>query len=170
MNRTIVALGVVLLACTSIALGQQDSTWGRWNWLVGDWVGEGSGRPGEGTGWFSLHPDLDGKILIRKGHAEYPQSKDRPEIIHDDLMIVYVDPPGQPSKAIYFDNEGHVINYSVTYPDKSILFTSEKMKDAPAFRLTYTALDQDVVNVKFEMSQDGEKFLTYTEGKCRKVK
>jgi hypothetical protein len=34
--------------------------------------------------------------------------------------------------------------------------------------LTYTLLEKETINVKFEMSQDGEKFTTYTEGKCKK--
>ena len=40
----------------------------------------------------------------------------------------------------------------------------------PVFRLTYTLLDNETINTKFEMSQDGEKFTTYIEGKSKKVK
>jgi hypothetical protein len=169
--RTMAAvLGIAMLSCASVALGQQDSAWGNWKWLCGDWVGEGSGTPGQGTGWFSLHPDLGGKVLVRKGHAEYPKAQDRAEIVHDDLMIIYADPGGQLNKAIYFDNEGHVINYSIANSGESIVLVSLREKDVPLFRLTYSALDKDHVNITFEMSQDGEKFVTYTEGPCRRVK
>jgi len=78
----------------------------------------------------------------------------------DDLMIVYPDYKGSPAKAIYFDNEGHTINYSITYGDNSIAFTSDKIPNVPIFRLTYTLLETEIVNTKFEMSQDGEKFST----------
>lgn len=149
---------------------QLDSTCNKWNWLIGDWIGEGNGIPGQGGGVFSFKPDLDKKILVRKSHSVYPAVEKKPEIIHDDLMIIYSDSSGSPSKAIYFDNEGHIINYSITYYDKSIAFTSIKDIGVPVFRLTYSFLDFDVVNVKFEMSQDGEKFMTYIEGKSKKKK
>jgi len=57
------------------------------SYLIGDWTGEGSGKPGVGTGYFSFSFSLDSNIIIRKSHSEYPPSKDRPAIIHDDLQI-----------------------------------------------------------------------------------
>jgi hypothetical protein len=170
MKKTIVAVAVLFVSLTTATFAQQDTTWGKWSWLTGDWVGEGSGTPGQGGGWFSLQPDLGGKILLRKNHAEYPATKDRPGVIHDDLLIVYPDSAGQPGKAIYFDNEGHVINYAITYPDRSIVLTSGKAQNMPAFRLSYVSLSSDTISVKFEMSQDGVAFRTYTEGKCWRKK
>ena len=158
------ALFGFLTAC----FGQQNSGWGKWNWLTGEWVGEGSGQPGQGGGTFSFKLDLDQKIMVRKSHSKYPATASKPKVIHDDLMIVYSDPTGSPSKAIYFDNEGHTINYSVTYSDQSIVFTSDKIQDVPVFRLSYNLLENGFVNTKFEMSQDGVKFNTYIEGKSKK--
>ena len=85
-------------------------------------------------------------------------------------MIVYLDNAGQPGKAIYFDNEGHTIDYAITYREKSIIFASNKVQNMPVFRLTYVSLDKNTVDVKFEMSRDGENFLTYTQGKCTRKK
>jgi hypothetical protein len=170
MKTTIIALAVTLLGLTSISFGQQDTAWGKWNWLIGDWVGESSGAPGQGGGRFSLQPDLDGNILVRKGHAEYPATNDKPRIVHDDITIVYLDNAGHPSKAIYFDNETHVIHYAITYSENSILLTSGKVQGMPIFRLTYELLDTETIRVKFAMSQDGENFRTYTEGTCKKKK
>ena len=31
----------------------------EWNFVLGDWVGEGSGKPGEGAGWFTFNKDLE---------------------------------------------------------------------------------------------------------------
>jgi hypothetical protein len=107
--------------------------------------------------------------MVRKSHSEYPASGSRPAAIHDDLMIVSLDFAGTPSKAIYFDNESHTINYSITYNPRTIVLLSEKIPNVPVFRLTYTLLDDQMVNTKFEMSQDGEKFMTYIEGKSMKV-
>lgn len=169
MMKKKLLLAVVLFIAHTICFGQKSSNWAKWDWLIGDWAGEGSGNPGQGSGIFSLKPDLDNTILIRKNHSEYPATKEQPKIIHDDIMIIYSGITGNESKAIYFDNEGHTINYSIKYTDSSLVMTSDKIADLPVFRLTYYLIDKRTINVKFEMSKDGEIFATYTEGKCRKL-
>jgi hypothetical protein len=164
-----VILLTLLIGFYSLSFGQSDATWTKFNWLMGEWVGEGTGQPGQGNGTFSFKFDLDKKILVRKSHSIYPKTENKPEIIHDDLMVIYPDFTGIPSIAIYFDNEGHTINYSVHCSEKSIIFTSNKIPNVPVFRLTYTMLDNKMVNTKFEMSRDGEKFNTYVEGKSKKL-
>ena len=161
----------ILIATLHKSFGQQaDSRWDKWKYLIGEWKGEGDGKPGQGKGSFSFLPDLDGKILVRKNHSEYPANSGKPAIIHDDLMIVY--PPGSdvPSKAIYFDNEGHVINYSILYPESGIVMTSEVVQGFPGFRLTYHFIDDKTISVKFEIASpsNANDFETYLEGRCVK--
>ncbi len=165
-----IIFAIALVALTVNCFGQQNSTWDKWTWLMGTWHGEGYGKPGKGSGTFSFSLELDKKIIERKSHSEYPATENKPEIKHDDLMIVYSDFTGTPSKAIYFDNEGHIINYSITYSEKTIVLTSDKIPHVPVFRLTYSLLDDATINTKFEMSQDGETFATYIEGKSMKEK
>src|SRR5438046_2818566 len=136
--KTKLYLTIALLALITTCFSQQTSSWAKWSWLIGEWKGEGSGQPGQGSGTFSFKADLNNKILVRKSHSEYPATANKPEIIHDDLLIVYLDFFGNPSKAIYFDNEGHTINYSISYTDKSIVLLSDKIPNVPVFRLTYT--------------------------------
>lgn len=165
-----ILLTIIFCGILSMGFSQQKPNWDQWRWLTGEWVGEGSGQPGTGGGTFSFKTDLDQNILVRKSHSEYPATADKPQVIHDDLMVVYPDFSGTPAKAIYFDNEGHTINYSITYSEKSITLTSDKIPNVPIFRLTYSLLDNETVNTKFEMSQDGVKFFTYIEGKSKKSK
>jgi hypothetical protein len=166
--KQIFVVAMLMLASTSFA--QKNASWDKWGWLIGTWKGEGTGEPGKGSGIFSFTPDLDKKIIVRKSHSEYPATKDKPEIIHDDLMIIYPDYSGISSKAIYFDNEGHIINYAITYSESNIVMVSEKNEHAPVFRLTYSLLSPGFINTKFEMSRDGETFTTYIEGKSRIMK
>lgn len=168
--KTKIFFTTLFFVLTISCLGQQNATWEKWSWLMGEWKGEGSGQPGKGGGTFSFAFNLDKKIIERKSHSEYPATENKPLIIHDDLMIVYLDFTENPTKAIYFDNEGHSINYKISYADKSIVMISDKIPNVPVFRLTYTLLDNSTVNTKFEMSQDGEKFMTYIEGKSKKIK
>lgn len=136
---------------------------------MGEWEGEGSGQPGEGGGTFSFALDLDKKIIVRRSHSVYPATTDNPEVIHDDLMIIYPDSDNEP-RAIYFDNESHVINYSINFTDNSISLTSDITANAPVFRLTYTLLENNMINTEFALSQDGKNFMTYIEGKSKKTK
>lgn len=166
MKQRILLLFLLSIGFT-ISSGQNSPKWDNWKWLTGDWIGEGAGQPGTGQGSFSFFFDLDSNILTRKSHSEYPAEGNRPATIHDDLMIVY--PGNDATKAVYFDNEGHTIFYSVTYFRNSIVLTSEKAQNMPVFRLTYTLLDSGLVNTRFEMSQDGQKYIPYIEGNSKKV-
>jgi len=165
-----ITLALTLVLGISTCFSQNAPNWGKWNDLIGNWAGEGNGKPGQGSGLVTFSYDLDQKILVRKNHAEFPATATTPKNVHDDLMIVYPDFSGQPSSAIYFDNEGHTINYAVTYTADSIVLTSAQVKDMPVFRLTYTWLEPGLVNTRFEMSQDGKNFMTYVEGKTVKTK
>ncbi len=168
--KTGLMMVLALFGVLNSSFAQQSTPWDKWEWLLGEWVGEGSGQPGEGGGTFVFAFDLDKKVIVRKSHSEYPASESKPAVIHNDLMIAYLDFKGHPSKAIYFDNEGHIINYTITYADKSIVFMSDKIQNVPIFRLTYTLLENGTINTKFEMSQDGEKFTVYIEGISKKTK
>lgn len=160
-----------ILSIFSVAsFAQQPSSWDNWQWLLGEWNGEGTGKPGEGNGTFSFTFDLDKKILVRKSLTKFPATDLKPASIHEDLMIIYLDFSGNPSKAIYFDNESHTIQYSIQYSDKTITFLSEKIPNVPVFKLSYSWLSDNTINTKFELSQDGQNFMTYIEGKSSKIK
>jgi hypothetical protein len=163
--KTSVLIVIFTLVFLINSFAQQAPTWKKWSWLIGEFSGEGSGKPGTGGGTFSFTPDLENYVLIRKSHSEYPATESKPAIIHNDFMVVYADYTGSPSKAIYFDNEGHTINYSVTYAENQVILLSEKIQGAPLFRLSYSLLDDNKVSTKFEMAQDSENFFTYIEGK-----
>jgi hypothetical protein len=155
-----------IFLCTVAMAQQTPGTWSKWNFLIGNWNGVGSGRPGLGTGYFSFKFNPDSTILIRINHAEYPATTDKPATIHDDTLFTYPDTTGNPLKAHYVDNEGHKINYKIEYFDTSIILTSVEEKDTYGFRLTYSPVDDKTVKIKFEMAAPAapDKFSTYLEG------
>ncbi len=168
-KKRLVAFFVFVGFC-SLCLGQSSVPWSKFEWLMGEWIGEGAGQPGQGNGSFTFNLDLDKKILVRKSHTRFPKTENKQEIKHDDLMVISLDYSGNPSTAIYFDSEGHTISYAVFCSENAIVFTSSKTMNAPVFRLTYTLLDNGLINTKFEMSPDGEKFNTYIEGKSKRIR
>lgn len=148
------------------------SDWASLEYLLGDWVGEGGGQPGQGTGEFSFHPDLQNRILVRKNYAAYPPTKDRPGFRHDDLMVVYRESDNASPRALYFDSEGHVIHYSITASSdkKTIEFLSEVLPSSPRYRLTYVRTGSDTLTLKFEIAPPGkpDSFSTYIEAKAKR--
>jgi hypothetical protein len=171
MKTFFAALMVAFLSVQLSSAPSNNSGWEKWKYLVGEWKGEGSGQPGQGSGSFSFRNELDGNVLIRKNLAEFPATADRPATRHEDLMVVYKNQEGLPSQAIYFDNESHVIRYDITYPDNKIILTSQPSQPGPRFRLVYEKLEENLVNIRFEMAMPNapEEFRLYMEGKSRKV-
>jgi hypothetical protein len=159
---------LVLVGPTSAA----DDPWSDYQFLLGDWRGEGDGGPGKGSGGFSFARDLQGKVLVRKNRTDFPATSGRPAFAHEDLMIVYPGEAGGKARAIYFDSEGHVINYAASFSaDKRTLsFVSDPTPSAPRFRLSYTRGEGEVLRIKFEIAAPGkpDEFKTYLEGAARR--
>ncbi len=172
MKRLCLALVLALGIAASSAWAQQPSPaarWEAWQSLIGFWVGEEG--PGQGASQFTFLPDLQGKILVRKNHAVYPASQGRPAVIHDDLLIVYGDSDAD-RQAVYFDNEGHVIEYavSVSADRKAIVFVSPAAAGAPRYRLSYFEQNRDRFRITFEIAPPGQPdaFSAYLEGFARR--
>lgn len=175
MMKKSAALTILSLILTPLLGAQQPSKsnrWDAWQFLMGDWTGEGTGAPGEGSGGFSFALDLQGKILVRRNYAEYPAAKDRPAFSHQDLMVVYAESGEEPNQAIYFDNEGHVIHYTAQFSDggKTLTFLSDSAPASPRFRLTYTKVDNNVVSIKFEIAPPGkpDAFASYIQARAHR--
>ena len=173
MKAGFAAACVFAVAGVAVSLAQSNRVdeWKQWEFLVSEWVGEGTGKPGEGAGGFSFQRELDGNVLVRRNKADYPAQAGRPAFSHEDLMIVYKDPAGKRTRAIYFDNEGHVINYTAEFSKDNQVLTlvSDEVTSMPRFRLTYTRLSEGTVEIAFEMAPPGQQeFKPYTKGTARR--
>lgn len=172
------AMGLVLAgALTAGPAGAQTKArapadpWARLSFLAGEWQGVGTGAPGEAVGGTSFAFGLDKKVLVRKNWAKYPPKPgETAGLSHEDLMIVYPGPGGGPFRAIYFDNEGHVISYAVTFPKEgnAALFESEAGQPGPRFRLTYELNADGLLDSVFWIAPPGGEFKAYVRGSLRK--
>ncbi len=145
----------------------------RWRWLVGEWRGEGEGGPGAGGGTSSFAFDLGGQVLVRRSHSSYDAGPGRPATVHDDLLIVHPGSVPDRDRAVYFDNEGHVIDYDAAWSEGGdvLAFVSAASPGAPRVRLTYRRLGDDLVAVEFAVAPPGkpEAFAPYVSGRLRRA-
>lgn len=148
----------------TIAAGDSTAAMQEWAplaWMIGDWNGSGTSA-GVGSGSFSVRPDLGGNILVRNNIAQMVSGG-----THKDLLILYHQRGGS-TRAIYFDNERHVINYTVTptkTPAVGAVFLSDEVKGMPQFRLTYAMTDAKTAKITFELKPPGATdFKSYLEG------
>jgi hypothetical protein len=156
-----------LLLTIGLAASAGAQDWGPVAFLIGHWKGDGGGDPGLGRGAFSFVSDLQGKVLVRRNFAEYPAANGKPAFRHDDLMIVYRD--GKQLKADYYDNEEHVIHYTVrASPAGGAVFESDAAQPGPRFRMTYIPNGAVAITIKFEIAPPGKDFATYIEARARR--
>jgi hypothetical protein len=145
---------------------QLSDPWKKLDFLLGDWTGaagEKDTQLGAGQGSFSFQPELKQKIIVRRNNANYDS-----RVQHDDLMVIYLDAPADMPRAIYFDTEGHVIRYNLSFPAPSrVLFESEPGQPGPRYRLTYWA-ETGSLKGRFEIAATGEDYKTYLNWTSRK--
>ncbi len=153
------------------ALAQNASTpatsaWSKLEFVLGNWVGvagENDTQLGAGQGAFSFLADLNQKIIVRRNTAAYDSG-----VHHDDLMIIYLDAPDSTARAIYFDSEGHVIRYNLTFPAPNrVVFESEASQPGPRYRLTYW-LDGARLNGSFELAASPGQYMPYMKWTSKK--
>ena len=168
--RTFVCLvALALCACASkkpiLGESAEAQKFAPLAFLVGDWDGQGVGANSQGnTGSFTLAADLQTHVLTRRGF-NISGSK-----VHEDLTVIYLQ--GNDIRADYYDNEGHNIRYQV-FPQpqtKQVVFESNPQADGTQYRLTYRAIDDDHIELKFDIGHAGSDFQPYLNGTLQRRK
>jgi hypothetical protein len=140
--------------------------WKSLHFLMGTWEAktQGGSANATGTGTYTFQPELRNHILARHSGSEACKGPADYNCEHGDLLYVYQDASGQSYKAIYFDNEGHVIHYDVSVPTaSSVIFLSDPSRPGPQFRLSYE-LNGLNLSGKFQMRMPGQaEFKSYLE-------
>jgi len=131
--------------------------WQALSFLYGTWEAKtAGGQLVSSSGAYTFREELSGHVLARhstskegcKGPANF-------DCDHNDLLYAWQAFPHGPVSAIYFDNEGHVIHYSVSTPDaNTAIFLSDPNQPGPLFRLVYERKG-DTMSGKFQMQMPG---------------
>lgn len=140
--------------------------------LIGEWSGQGGGQPGSGGGTAVFTRAVQGRVMLRTSYAEYPPFEGKPASRHDDLMVIYAG-AGAGLRADYYDSEGHVIRYAVRSPASGeAVFVSEPAAGEPRYRLTYRLGADGVLKGEFAIASPDhpEMFKPYLTWESRKTK
>ncbi len=167
---------LALWSPTASAHGQAATThsaYGPLERLVGTWAADSGsgGQPGVAIrGGETWTLDLNGHVLVRRDYSEYRATSTRPAFRHEGLMLIGIAPAGG-FLAHSYDNEGHIIDYSIAASDSAIVFTSAAIPSAPQFRLTYRVAG-DKCAVEFEIAAPDQPgmFRAYVTGVLHRVR
>jgi hypothetical protein len=124
---------------------------------------QGGSANATSAGTYSFQPELRNHVLARHTRSEACNGPADYDCEHGDLLYVYSE-GGHAYKAIYFDNEGHVIHYDVSVPTAtSVIFLSDPLRPGPQFRLSYELRGLNLSG-KFQMRMPGQaEFKSYLE-------
>ena len=169
MKKTFLASVLLFGFYTNLLTAEFPESWKPFQFLIGDWVGSGAGKPGQGTGEFSLKFDLDNKILVRRNHNQLAPTAGQPSgALHEDLMIIYRQPANSSFRADYFDNEGHVIRYAISFAEHAAVFESDEPGNTTKFKLIYELRPDGLLNIQFAVAAPGKPFQTYVTGTAKR--
>jgi len=148
------------------------------DFLLGTWSATTSAAGssgGQAAGTYTFKRDLDGHVLQRISVAAACTGPQDFNCKHRDELTIFPDANAQAIHhvsmlALFLDNEGHVIYYTVTTPDaNTVIFNSQSPASAPKFRLSYHR-DGNKMNGKFEMAAPGsDEFHSYLEWSGMKI-
>ena len=161
-------IGALILAVLPGAGALRAQEWGPAQFLIGHWIGTGSGQPGTATGDFSFTPDLAGKVLVRRSFADYPASADKPASRHEDLMVLFHEGSTGELRAVYFDSEDHVIHYTGKASPGGLIFVSDGKSEEVRYRLSYTRTGNDTLKLEFAVAPPGKDFTSYLQATARR--
>jgi hypothetical protein len=134
--------------------------------LVGRWQGKGNGQPGQGgSGDTSFRLEVQGNVMVRRNHADFPASRNRPAISYDDLMVIYASSGAAPMRAMLWDSQSHMVRYDVqVVKPGTVEFTSD-LEPQGRFRMTYTQDGPDRLNLQFDTAPHSQpdEFTNYVQ-------
>jgi hypothetical protein len=168
MKRTVPFL--VLLTFWICPLTGQEAPkpvpWAALRFLIGTWEAKttGGSAQAQGAGSYSFQLELGDHVLARHSSGGSCKGPDDYNCNHSDLLYLYPEGRAGALRAIYFDNEGHVIHYAVSVPGAgTIVLLSDPDQPGPQFRLSYE-LSGGVMTGKFQMRMPGQAgFTSYLE-------
>ncbi|HTJ31076.1 MAG TPA: hypothetical protein VL346_11280 [Acidobacteriaceae bacterium] len=156
---------LVMPVAAQAPAGSRPDPWKALSFLLGRWEAKtSSGQPASASGSYTFQEELSGHVLARHSSSDSCKGPAEFNCDHHDLLYAWQSFPHGPVSAIYFDNEGHVIHYSVSTSDPdTAIFLSDPNQPGPLLRLVYERKG-DTMTGKFQSQAPGHsEWQTYLE-------
>ncbi len=163
---------LILLAVPVVGWGQtpkQEDIWQPFEFLAGDWRGQGHGEPGVGNYERQYRFIFNKKFIEIKNKSSWAPSQQNPQgEIHEDIGYISYDKARKTYVLRQFHIEGFVNQYkleSISADGKRIVFVSEAIENiAPGWRAreTYQKIGDDEFSEIFELAPPNEGFAPYS--------
>jgi hypothetical protein len=153
------------------------------DFLLGTWTavtGATGTSGGQVMGTYTFSRDLAGHALQRTGTVASCKGPQDFDCNHHDQLTIFPDANAQAIHhssllALFLDNEGHVIYYTLTTPDpQTVVFNSQSPASTPKFRLIYHLEGSGakaVMSGKFQMAAPGsDDYHSYLEWSGTRLK
>jgi hypothetical protein len=148
----------LVLAQFHQALAAPTDSWKALAFLEGTWDAhtQGGSAGTQGSGTYTFKPELKHHVLVRNSSTSADCSGPKGfDCEHSDVLYIFQEAQDQPLKAIYFDSEGHVINYAVSTPDSTTAVFTSEASSCPQFQLVYQ-MSGTMMSGKFQMRMPGQ--------------
>jgi hypothetical protein len=156
----------ILPAQSAVKADPQSDPWAGLRFLLGAWGARttGGSAQAQSSADYAFELDLRDHILARRTGSANCQGPQDFDCQHSDLLYIYPQSSPHSWRAVYFDNEGHVINYVVTAPRPGMaVFLSAAGAGQPQFRLVYELVNGEMTG-KFQAKMPGQPdFVSYLE-------
>ncbi|MFQ5918447.1 MAG: hypothetical protein ACE5I4_00190 [Thermoplasmata archaeon] len=157
-------------------MGEEETDrWAPFRPLLGEWIGIGTGLPGEGSEEMDCEFVLQGKFLRIRNHSVYePQEKNPEGEVHEDWSFISYDEMRDAFVLREFFVEGYVNQYvldEVSDDERTLTFLTESIENLPEGwkgRETFRFLPDDEFQNTFELARPGEDFKVYVETRLRR--
>jgi hypothetical protein len=166
-SHLILLLGVCLF---SFASSVKDDHWEPFEFFIGNWIGTGTGQPGNGQYERTYALTLGDQFIEVKNKATYPPRDGATHgEIHEDRGFISYDQTAKNFVLRQFHQEGFVNTYrneTISGDGKTIVFVTESIENIPPgwkARETYRIMGKSSFIETFELSEPGKDFFVYSE-------
>lgn len=164
--KTIVVLLLLALVVPAFAgTSQQRSSFDSVAFLLGEWRPASHAKTPDTV----FHAALDGQIIVRETR-NFLKRGDGPASQRD-LLVIYKDDSGEHLRAVYFDEDGRTIHYSVAATGRNeVTFVSDGISGRPRYRLSYKLDPDETLRAKLDVAAPYEAtFRTYQRWTAHRV-
>jgi hypothetical protein len=175
--RILTSLILAAASLTASAQAPKTDPLAPLDFLLGTWAANAVAPDGSAAaavyGTYTFSRDLGGHAMQRTGTVATCKGPQDFDCNHHDQLTIFPDPTGQAAHhaslfALYLDNEGHVIYYTIATPDAhTAIFSSVTAGSAPKFKLVYHlegSGPKAIMSGKFQMAAPGsDDYHSYLE-------